>query len=385
MNRNKYAKITAVCVGALTLALASSTMAYADPTPAAFRTYAAVGSDTTQDVWNGLTNGTAATSKSVASYNAFLTGSLTIKTKSTGPVFKRPTGSGNGVLALSASNNTPFLFDNGAGGTVNIANQVNFARSSSGPSSSFPGTALTYIPFARDAVSIVGRNLSSGIASNFTTDQIRAIFSCTNSADGRITTAAGADPVYNASTTVKQQLNPLIPQAGSGTRTFFLAAAGLDGTTPAKTLGACVSDAAYPENDGTVLKTTGSVIPFSVAQWISQKNGVTTNTVATTSLKLTKINSSSATAGTAPTLTPGTLFGSASTVPVPGVGKFNRDTYNVVNSTLIGSLAATGLEKVLTTNLRTTASKSIISKYGFLPLTYTGDRTKYKTSGYTNS
>jgi ABC-type phosphate transport system substrate-binding protein len=81
---------------------------------------------------------------SIGSYDA--TGSATIQTKAGGPSFVRPNGSGAGANALS---------DSAQGGThlfnsVDITGQVDFARSSSGPSGS--GTALTYIPFAKDAV-----------------------------------------------------------------------------------------------------------------------------------------------------------------------------------------------------------------------------------------
>src|SRR5215475_11509682 len=74
--------------------------AFADPV----RPYAAVGSDTIQDVWNGLTNDSTAVAPSIASYNATSNGVAyqTIQTKTGGDWFARPNGSGDGAKALSA-------------------------------------------------------------------------------------------------------------------------------------------------------------------------------------------------------------------------------------------------------------------------------------------
>lgn len=370
--KNMLTKITAVGAGALALAIAGSTVATADPTPAAFRTYAAVGSDTTQDVWNGLTNGTGAAAPTVASYDAF--GTATIQTKSGGAVYKRPAGSGEGVRALSASLTSPFTFANGSGGTVNIQNQVNFARSSSRPAAGATGP-LRYLPFARDAVSVVGRSLNAGLT-NFTTAELTALYTCGTA--GRVSTAAGANPVVNLGSGVTQQVDPKLPQTGSGTRSFFLSAIGV--TTP----GACV-ETVGAENDGTQLTATGQLIPFSAAQWIAQKNGtVLPNTVSSSVFRILNVNGSAPTAGSGSNLTPGALYGSASAAPTPGTGVFARDTYNVVSSTVIGTGTATGLEKVLTTDLNTTSARATISSYGFLPLSYIGNRANYLAGPYTN-
>lgn len=68
------------------------------------------------------------------------------------------------------------------------------------------------------------------------------------------------------------------------------------------------------------------------------------------------------------------------------MGTFARDTYNVVPTSV---QTATGgrdviLRNTVTTLLKTTAAKSIITKFGFKNLEYAGDWTKGKPSGYTN-
>src|ERR1700712_2377113 len=111
---NKALVVGAVALTATTGLIATSiNTASADPT----RPYAATGSDTIQDVWNGLTNDFGAVAPSIASYNAFVVPpasvvnatpalgvgySSYIQTKTGGSFFLRPSGSGAGVQSLSA-------------------------------------------------------------------------------------------------------------------------------------------------------------------------------------------------------------------------------------------------------------------------------------------
>lgn len=90
MNVKSRARIGAV-VGTAALALgAMAAPASADPAPGNYRALAGVGSDTTQDVVNGL--GTAVDSGAlIASYNAL--GTATVKTRATGCQIARPNGS----------------------------------------------------------------------------------------------------------------------------------------------------------------------------------------------------------------------------------------------------------------------------------------------------
>ncbi|MCH5672481.1 Ig-like domain repeat protein [Streptomyces gilvus] len=252
------AALVAAAVVAGGLALASP--AYADPTPAGtFRQLVGVGSDTTQDVLNALAGDTVAGQSyaatavksaggaGLASYDAIEpgTGSTTsdITTRSGGPSFLRPNGSGKGRLALSESL-TGDKFPDSTG--VAIKGQVDFARSSSGPS--FSGSALTYIPMARDAIGVAVRG--SGL-DTLTVAQLHDIYV------GTLTTVNG------------QTVHPKIPQSGSGTRKFFLSILGLQDSDLAPSV------QAVQENQGnSALTEDGALVPFSVGSWIAQNNGV---------------------------------------------------------------------------------------------------------------
>jgi hypothetical protein len=250
-------RLGAVAVAvAATLAL-GSTPALADPS--GFKALAGSGSDTTQDVLSGL--GTAVSS--IGSYDA--TGSSTIQTKAGGPTFNRPNGSTAGIQALSASiNSTGTKLWQG----TSITGQLDFARSSSGPSATFPGSNLTFVPYARDAVtyavnagSSFPRNLPLGSAAAATANPnaltLWNIYHCT-----RTTYLDGAgDPVT---------IRPLIPQAGSGTRSFWLGRVGLTEAT----IPGCVTDLSntVQEHNGTKLTGAGDIVPFSIAQYVAQGN-----------------------------------------------------------------------------------------------------------------
>jgi ABC-type phosphate transport system substrate-binding protein len=252
------AALVAAAVVSGGLALASP--AYADPTPAGtFRQLVGVGSDTTQDVLNALAGDTvggksyaatavkSASGAGIASYDAIQPGTgstgSTITTRSGGPSFLRPNGSGKGRLALSESlTGDKFPDSNG----VAVKGQIDFARSSSGPS--FSGTALTYIPMARDAIGVAVRG--SGL-DTLTVAQLHDIYV------GTLTTVGG------------QTVHPKIPQSGSGTRKFFLSILGLQDSDLAPSV------KAVQENQGnSALTEDGALVPFSVGSWIAQNNGV---------------------------------------------------------------------------------------------------------------
>jgi hypothetical protein len=385
MVASKFKKTAAVGVGLLAVlgvSLAGTQSATADP----YRGIVAVGSDTIQDVWNGLSNGTTPAIPNVASYNAF--GTADIQTRDGGVIFTRPAGSGDGIRALSASANTAnHNYSDAVHGSVNLSGQVDFARSSSGPS--VAGSALTFIPFARDAVSVAYvAPLSTSPTPNFTQLQLKSIFECTTSADGVITNAGGgADPVWHVGATATT-LHAKLPQSSSGTRKFFLQAAGI--TAP----GACVkSTSVFPtpvgadamhENNALELTTNGDIAPFSAAQWIAQKKGHASTFTGTNQaqIKIATVGGVVAVSGSGASSVPGALYGSASTVPSGAVGVFGRDVYNVIPTTAVGTSLEATLKGTATGQLGNAAAQTIIADYGFLNLTYLGSN--YKTGAFTN-
>ncbi|MFD8015950.1 substrate-binding domain-containing protein [Streptomyces sp. NPDC058955] len=308
MNVKSRARIgAALGVAALGLGVALAPAAQADPNPVTqYRTLAGVGSDTTQDVLNGLGDVVvnAFGQKIIASWNA--TGTATIKTKATGCVINRPNGSSAGIDALRNAVDT----NSGC---------LDFARSSRGPVDTST-TDLTWIPFAKDAVSWVKRS-DSTLPSDLTATQLKDIYEC------NLTSLNGV------------ALTPLLPQANSGTRQFFLSSIGV--TTP----GSCVTQGAQ-ENDGTVLDTAGDIAPYSVAQYTAQEKGAVADR-----------------RGAA-------VLGSVGTVAPRNADKtlnlsfpFVRDVYNVVPTAKLTN--ATVASTFVGSSSKVCAAATTITTYGF--------------------
>ncbi|MFF4549762.1 Ig-like domain repeat protein [Streptomyces sp. NPDC001406] len=367
MRTTRYsAALVAAAVVAGGLALASP--ASADPTPAGtFRQLVGVGSDTTQDVLNALAgdtvNGTGYSATAVkstsgaglASYDAIEPGtgstSSTITTRSGGPSFLRPNGSGKGRFALSASlTGDKFPDSNG----VSTKGQVDFARSSGGPSAS--GTALTYIPMARDAVGVAVRG--AGI-DNLTVAQLHDIYT------GVLTQVNG------------HTVHPKIPQSGSGTRNFFLNAIGVAaGDVPADV-------PAVQENQGNAALTEdGALVPFSVGSWIAQNNGVApdySKDSVTAGGHLASVQLPGDTGATSPVTTV-----NGKIAPVNAYyenATFGRDVYNVVPSRAIDPTSIffdKDLYDVFVTSGSHTAklasddAEKVIASFGFVNESYNG-------------
>lgn len=336
-----------LAAGVVAAAFATAVPAFSDPVT---NSYVLVGSDTLQDSANALVNGTNVTGSfvrikadgaSLGSYDAF--GSAKIQTKPGGPYFTRPAGSGDGVSALSASiQNTTFK------GTQ-IGGQVDIARSSGGPGSNAAPTdgKLAYVPYARDAVSYAFNGDASKLGS-LTKDQLNQIYA------GTLTSVNGVS------------VTPLLPQSSSGTRKFFLSAIGISNCT----ISAC-NDTTTPENDGSVLKSAGQIIPFSSASWVAQSNGAGPNTIpASGDVKLGSPDGTAPYSGSGSALVPNPTF--------YGSSVWGRDTYLVVEwarinpsdskydpklAGLVKSSNATSLTNFDTTP---TAAGAVKQKFGFV-------------------
>lgn len=275
----KLAKRAAIAAGvaALSFGLAMPT-AQADPgsdpiTGSNYRELVGVGSDTTQDVLNGLSNviqdpDADPASLLIGSYDAVdpSTGAVhgNITTRAGHSPVQRPNGSGEGVNSLAAD-------------ITSGADNFDFARSSSEPtqpvSAGIPGT---WVPFALDAVTVAVSGTST-LPANFTKQALTRAYNCQDPATGNAL-PAGQFPVIGGVT-----VHPLVPQAGSGTRKFWASTLGFD----ANALPSCVKDTdkdgiSVEEHDGGSLKRTvaanGSedIAPFSIAQYIAQSNSSVT-------------------------------------------------------------------------------------------------------------
>lgn len=315
----KIKKIAALgaAVGLVLSGVAFASSASAEPVS---NSYAIVGSDTLQDSMNALANGTTvsgasvrilAAGQTVGNFDAF--GSAAIQTKPGGVYFARPNGSGSGRDALRASvSGANWSVSNNATPARAITGQVDIARSSSGPGSSANADGrLLYIPFGRDAVAYAYKGGTAAWA-NLTAAQLKSIY------DGTLTSIDGV-PV-----------TPRLPQAGSGTRTFFLNALGYSGSAPTAP---AVNDTGNttPENDATVLGDN-QIIPFSVANWVAQANnvsGVNTVAAAPTVGLGSPVAGQAPYTGTAPNLVPNSGFYANTT--------FGRDVYLIVERAKVQS------------------------------------------------
>jgi ABC-type phosphate transport system substrate-binding protein len=321
-NKRFLAVVGVGLVGALAF---TASPAMADPTGSpTFRTLAGVGSDTTEGVLNGLSeivvDGTG--TKLIASYDAF--GTATIQTKSAAAcTINRPAGSGAGVTALVAS------LDAGNG-------CLDFARSSSNNSSSYAGKNLTYIPFGVDAVTYAVR-ADSAIGRKLTKAQLTTIYNC----------GAGAN------------YKPMLPQFGSGTRSFFLKSLGFTDAADftSQTNHTCIGQTdstgnPLQENTGTLITDPKQVVPYSIAQYLSQTTAVTPDVHG--KIVLGQLD------GVAPT-----VLNTSSTMV--------RDVYNVVPT---GKLTDATVSNVFVgPSSQVCANTNTIKKYGFAPHSSCGDTT----------
>lgn len=317
MNVKSRARIGAL-VGATALAVgALAVPAAADPAAGDYRVLAGVGSDTTQDVLNGLGNAIDG-GDVVASYNA--TGSATVKTRATNCVIPRSNGSSAGIGALNNA------VDNNTG-------CIDFARSSRGVANDAT-TDLTFIPFGKDAVTFAVRG-DSALPKALTTAQLTAVYTC------ETTTLNGV------------ALTPLLPQAGSGTRSFFLGALGLTEDT----FGSCVDDTVQ-EHNGEELDSAGDIAPYSIAQYIAQGNQPGDVVDRRGFSVLGSVD------GVQPTLANGTL-----NTAFP----FNRDVYNVVPTAKLTD--ATIDATFVGTDSEVCSQSAVIQEYGFGTVTNCGSTT----------
>jgi ABC-type phosphate transport system substrate-binding protein len=364
----KFTRLAAV-TAALGVVVAGGIVATSANAEVVSNSYVLVGSDTLQDAANALANGTTITGsrvrvttaggETIGSFDAFpATGAGSqIQTKTGGPFFLRPSGSGNGVTALRAS------ITGAAYNGKTITGQVDIARSSSGAGANANADGkLAYIPFGRDAVSYIYKGGTAAWA-NLTAAQLKQVY------EGTLTTIDGV------------AVNPRLPQSGSGTRSFFLGAIG----NPTLKAGIDTNNTTA-ENDATVL-AAGEIIPFSVASWTAQVAGAAgTNTIAAaTGVALgTPLTGVAPVTGSGTTTVPNAAFYASTT--------FGRDTYLVVERARItpgdgkydASLAALVNPASATSLTNFTAGLSgsprrVKEKFGFLAPSQTAPIYAYAT------
>ncbi|MFF3558883.1 hypothetical protein ACFYXS_02405 [Streptomyces sp. NPDC002574] len=326
-------KIVIAAVGAAGLLTGTvcGSVAVADPSGApAFRQLSGVGSDTTQDVMNGIANVVTINGvKVIGSYNATGSAKITPKDPTASPActnMDRPNGSGAGRAALLTS----LQAGNGC---------LDFARSSSLTlTAATPG--LTYVPFAVDGVSYA-ITPSSTVPRKLALADIKAIYHCDAA-------YVGTGPNY--------KLTALLPQAGSGTRSFWESQVGITEADVVAGVYPCIKDtkngAPVQEHDGRVLDDK-SIVPFSIAQYNSQSSQTVADLRGRAIL--------------------GTIDGLAPNVLNTNFG-VKRDVYNVIPTSKIGT--APWSTVFVGSNSLVCQQTGVINTYGFAANANCGDTSK---------
>jgi hypothetical protein len=371
MKRMKRFALAAAGLGVAT-ALVSGGLASADPTSNGnTRLLQGMGSDTTEEVMNGLSEVvTIGGDKVISSWNA--QGSA-LQTRASGCNYNatggsaplRANGSGNGVNALKASLNP----------ADPTAGCLDFARASSGTAgtASSGATNVTMIPFAKDAVGFAV-TATSNLPRKLTYANLKAMYNCTYPG------FTGANPTYHA----------LIPQSGSGTRSFWLGAMGLTDDTNATTgikngNFACISDETDRSGLGTVGATfiqehqgnvldNNTIVPISIAQYIAQSQGAATDYRGSSVLGTVIDNGSGSAQSVSYPMQLNTTYGTVSgtsTLNAP----LTRDVYNAIPTARVGDTANySELNQVFVGSGSLICQQgTVIKKYGFGTISNCGD------------
>jgi len=401
MKVNTFCK-SAVTFGAAALIVGALSVpaAQADPAGNAFGKLVGLGSDTTQDVMNGVA--AAVGGNQIASYDATNAGP-TVVTRSGGAAIPRVSGSGAGrdellVSVGAVANKSGVALADGTSTTIDesVVGQLDFARSSSGPAAKDQSAdgVLAYVPFARDAVDVAyapGSPLAK--VPFFIGDGTQAKTAPTlwNVYRGDVSYAYfNADGTYNSvggsatgpDGTKASKIQPLLPKFGSGTRSYFLGQLGLTDASGFTSTNSFVSDTSagkpIEEHDGTavVAADTGSTLaiaPFSVSQWVAQANGVGGVTDRRHGVTLADLGK---TAGSQTAATTGSGKAYATN---PAYAGFVRDVYNIVPSRLADDPSSAIAKAFVGKDSLVCKQTATIAAYGFLPEPATNAAT---TCGY---
>jgi hypothetical protein len=345
--------VTALVAGVSLMALGISSPANADTNVGNTTTYAGVGSDTSQDLVEGLSQVVKDGSNNplISNYKATPVGrTITTRTGNANCTFTAPNNSGGGRDALSAAMRSAAF-----GGSANLAGCVDFARSSSGgnPTTS-PGVgSMTYIPVATDSVTFAV-TASSTIGHKLALSDLQAIYT------------ANTGHCIGA---------PLLPALGSGTRTFFMQSLGLLDVAigAAGGPGTCVKDteggAAIQEHDGRFLQNGSQLIPFSVAQYIAQSSDAIPNQLGQATLGAIDASASP----------DGNLTAATAPVSLKTTFSLTRPIYNVVPTSKLSS--DTRFAALFSgSSSQLCQATTTIERFGFATRSDCGDTTKKNTN-----
>lgn len=351
MKKNLIAKAGVAASVACALVAGAVIPAHADPDSVAnYATLAGFGSDTTMDVMDAIARevnlADPAAADLLASYKAV--GGMDVFSKLNG-LAARSNGSSAGrdhlLVAIGHTGSKSVAVSSTDLGvarstTVTTESQVgliDFARSSSSPSGSSLATngVITYIPFASDSMTYAtapGSLIPNGIplgGSNTTELSLTNIYKGNldavevDSNGEYVSIVKRAD--YTGSNTL-HDINAYIPQAGSGTRSYWIGKVGITetnitaGTTKAKDR--TPGGLSVQEHDGTALVNDKyALAAFSISQWVAQTNGASVSRLNGAVLKSVDVAIS-------PTTGSGTSYATNPAWP----SALKRTVYNIVPS-----------------------------------------------------
>lgn len=414
----------AVGVNALVFGGLVAGPASADPPADVYGDLVGTGSDTTQDILNGLSSALGLNADTgnryLVSYDAAPgdaeaadcdTAADKITPQEGGATFIRPNGSSNGrdtlraAIGQASSASVKSYACGLLGGQSNqtlaaatIKGAVQFARSSSGPGAGDTNSAgvLAYVPFAKDAMTVAVSpttkipaltfgsatvNTSFGGVTGKVEPTLYALYTC--KVTQVIEPSSGApflanDDYVEVAGDVATPVNVYIPQAGSGTRQYWIARFNVTeaNITAGAANASCLSDTINGGvNDGVgVQEHSGLAVgsddyattPHSIPTYVAQNNGVEGVTSRINGAVLHPIGGIAATtgSGTSKAMNPTYLTSSKTSM-------LGRLMYNIVPSRVLDDPDSLENEVFAGRSSLLCQATSTITTYGYGLLTAT--------------
>ncbi len=416
----RLSSLVKVGVGITALALvagAATLPAAADPSnpDTTFGKLVGVGSDTTQDVMNGIASSLGGPSSNpiIASYDATI--HAAIITRTGGLAIDRPNGSGDGAAALltsigqSGSGAWKTFVATGTPTQLEAANdtqigQVDFSRSSSGPgANAIAGGVVTYVPFATDALdyAVDADSKFNAFSDGLTVAQIKSIYAGSvneiitgdQEDDPKLVNDVTATPYTTVGSEVKTPIHVYVPQAGSGTRKFWIGTflgitdnatnvdhfssspisdvqvTGTYGVDEANFLtnsSDSTSTVPVEEHDGSVLQgDAGAITPFSIGKWVADNNGLATDNTHGAILGTLNVGEAAVAATTEAS---GVYSLNGAYVTAGGSSNLTRLVYNVIPTREIADKSSVTRWAFVGATSLVCQESAVISQYGFQPL-----------------
>ena len=396
MKNKLFAQVTVALSGAAVIAAGTAMPVMADPVSVnKYAELVGLGSDTTMDVMDGISlalgNVSANDSRlKLASYKAI--GSADVVVSADGIAIPRANGSGAGRDALriaigQINSGSVAIAPDDLGKartavsptTAQLAGKFHYARSSSGPSGAVANGVVTYVPFAQDNMTYataplnitkIPSDIPLGTVAN--TSEVSLINIYKGNITKVITDANTGDfiklaaPSYSvAAGEVSNTINAYIPQAGSGTRSFWIGQVKIteaditNGVTAAKDV--TPTGISVQEHDGTAVATDPyALVGFSISQWVAQTNGVAPKRTAGAVLR--------SMGGLEATVVTDGVYATA-----PTWSAIKRAVYNIVPTALINADEENAYTRAFRgTNSLVCQSQTVIQKFGYGLLSYTG-------------